>query len=74
MQELHKVNSKVKRRRKQLGLQNSYKKVDELFHHHGQLFVSKNIQTQLILRYHNNFLLNYFDIAKSYKFLAQKYY
>ena len=50
------------------------KKINEILHHQGLLFVSKAIWIELISRYYNNPLAGHFGIKKICKLLAQKYY
>ena len=52
----------------------SYEKIEDIRHHQGLPFVPEAIQTELISRHYNNPLVAYFDIEKTCKLLAQKYY
>ena len=45
-----------------------------MLHHQGLPFVPKAIQIELISRYHDNSLAGYFDIEKTRKLLARKYF
>ena len=52
----------------------SYKKIDEIFHHEGLPFISKASWLGLISRDHNKLLAGHFGSNKIFKLLAQKYY
>ena len=48
----------------------------ELFRHKGRFYVFENstLREELINKYYNNFLTKYFDVAKTHKLFARKYY
>ena len=45
-----------------------------MLHYQSLLFVPKTIWMKLITRYHNNLVVDYFGIEKTYKLLVSKYY
>ena len=45
-----------------------------MLYYQGLLYVPEIIQTELISRYHNNSLADYFGINKICKFVVWKYY
>ena len=51
-----------------------YKEIDRVLRYQRLPFVPEIIQTELIGQYHNNFLVDYFDINKTRKLISRKYY
>ena len=72
LQELQQANCKAKELMQQKA--DSYEEIDEILHHQGLPFVLKAIWTKLISHYYDNPLAGYFDIKKTCKLLAKKYY
>ena len=72
LQELQETNSEAQELRQQG--QESYKEVDEVFHHQCLLFMPEAILIELISRHHNDSLVGYFGIKKICKLLARKCY
>lgn len=48
--------------------------INKMFHQENLLYIPKVLQIKLISRYYNNLLASYFDINKTQKLIAQKYY
>ena len=69
LQELKETDSEAQELRSKEG----YKKVEEVLHHRGILFVPKALQTELISRHHNDPLAGHFCIKKTHELLARKY-
>ncbi len=50
------------------------KNIEEMLHYEGLLYISKIIYFELISKYHNNLLVDYFRIKKTQELIAHKYY
>ena len=68
MQELQEADNEAQELKQQKA--NSYKEIDEIFHHQGLPFVPKAIWTELISRNYNNPLDGHFSIEKTCELLA----
>ena len=49
-------------------------KIDGVLHHQGLFYVSEIIRTKLISRHDNNLLAGHYEIKKTQKLVARKYY
>ena len=72
LQELQETDFEAQKLRQQV--RKSYEEVDGVLHHQGLPFVPEVIRIELISRHHNDPLAGHFDIEKTCKLLARKYY
>ena len=70
LQELQETDSEAQKLQSKEG----YKEVKGVLHHQSLPFVPKTIWTELISRHHDNLLAGHFDIKKTHKLLAWKYF
>ena len=68
LQRLDKIAQKIK-----IKSLDEYKKFDKILHYQRLLFIYKNILTKFVSRYHNNLLIDYFDINKIKQFIDWRY-
>ena len=49
---------------------------ERLLKHNNRFYISKDdvIRKKFINKYHDNFLIKYFDVVKSHEFFIRKYY
>ena len=71
--ELQNNNKETKKLRSERLLE-SWKDIKEVLHYQGFLYILKVICSELINRHRNNFFIIYFDIKKTRKLIARKYY
>ncbi len=55
-------------------LPKSWEDIEQVLHYQGLPYVPKIIRLELINRHHNNPLAGHFDIEKTRKLIARKYY
>ena len=55
-------------------VKNNWQNIDDVLYYQGFPYVLKIIQIELISRHHNNLLIGYFGMKKTYELIAQKYY
>ena len=48
--------------------------IKDVLYYQSFLYVLKVIYFELIIKYHNNLLIDYFGIEKTQKLIARKYY
>ena len=72
---LHKLQAKDKQARKaRAEYPEGWDKIKGILHYEGFPNIPETIRTELISRHHNNSLAGHFDIKKTCKLVAQKYY
>lgn len=59
---------------KEQGLEIGWEDIERILHYQNLLYILTIILTELINYHYNNLLARYFEIKKTYKLIAQKYY
>ncbi len=72
--ELQDDDKEAKKPRSKQVLPEGWEDIEQVFHYQGLSYVPKVIRSELINRHHNNPLADHFDIEKTLKLIARKYY
>ena len=71
--ELQELDDKTRKIRVER-LKNDYEEIDGVLHYQGLFVIPEAIRIELIRRYHDNSLVEHFDINKTNDLVGRKYY